>query len=102
MNNREFSTKQEKRIAKMFGGKVVSNSGATKFNKGDIVINNILVECKTTVSPKNSFSIKKEWLTKNKNEAFSMGYNNHLLAFDFGDDLETYFVIDERLMKKLI
>ncbi len=101
MNTREFSSKQEHRIAKMFDGKVVANSGATRFNKGDVIINNILVECKTSTKPKDSFSIKKEWLEKNKEEAFSMGLDYSLLAIDFGSG-DDYFVIDKLLAVKLI
>jgi len=34
---RYFSNRQEKKVAKRVGGKQVSNSGATAFNKGDVV-----------------------------------------------------------------
>lgn len=101
MNTREFSSKQEHRIAKIFDGKVVANSGATKFNKGDVVVSNILVECKTAVSPKESFSIKKEWLKKNKEEAFSLGLDYSMIAIDFGSE-DDYFIIDKHLAKILI
>ena len=100
MSTRDFSSQQEKRIAKTFNGKVVANSGATKFNKGDVIVGNILIECKTTTSPKDSFSVKKDWLRKNKEEAFEMGLNYSILTFDFGSG-EDYFVIDKKLMQKL-
>ena len=101
MNTREFSSKQEHRIAKMFDGKVVANSGATRFNKGDVVVDNVLIECKTTTKPKDSFSIKKEWLIKNKEEAFSLGKDYSMLAIDFGSG-DDYFVIDKELAKILM
>ena len=101
MDTREFSSRQEHRIAKKLGGKVVANSGATKFNKGDVVVNNILVECKTAVSPKESFSIKKEWLKKNKEEAFEMGLRYSMLAIDFGS-ADDYFIINKELAVKLV
>ncbi len=85
----------------MFDGKVVANSGATKFNKGDVLVNNILIECKTSTKPKDSFSIKKEWLEKNKEEAFSMGLDYSILTIDFGSN-DDYFIIDRELVTKLI
>ena len=101
MNTRAFSRKQENKVAKMLNGKVVSNSGATAFNKGDVRTDKILIECKTCTKEKESFSIKKEWLTKNKDEAFAMGKQYSVLAFDFGDG-ENYFVLDKNLFKKLL
>ena len=101
MNTRQFSSAQEHRIAKMFDGKVVANSGATRFNKGDVLVDKILVECKTSTKPKDSFSIKKEWLEKNKEEAFSLGLDYSILAIDFGSE-DDYFVIDKNLAKILI
>lgn len=101
MNTRKFSQEQENRIAKKLGGKVVSNSGATRFNKGDVRANFLLIECKTSTTPKDSFSIKLDWLEKNQKEAFSMGLSNAVLAIDFGQ-AKDYFIIDERLMKLLL
>lgn len=102
MNTREYSSKQESRIAKIFEGKVVPNSGATKFKKGDVVVKNkILIECKTSTTEKTSFSIKKEWLEKIKEEAFEVGVNYSALAIDFGSNKD-YFIIDSHLMKILV
>lgn len=101
MNTRAFSRKQENKVAKIVNGKVVSNSGATAFNKGDVRTDKILIECKTCTKEKESFSIKKEWLTKNKDEAFAMGKQYSVLAFDFGGP-ENYFIIDKNLFKKLV
>lgn len=100
-STRFYSENQEKRVAKKLGGRVVANSGATAFNKGDVIANNILIECKTSIEEKSSFSIKKEWLEKNKKEAFSMGFNNNALAFSFGNDKD-YIVIDIDYFKKLL
>ena len=98
---RYYSSRQEKKVAKAVGGKQVSNSGATAFNKGDVTSDNFLIECKTCVEDKKSFSIKKEWLEKNKDEAFEMGKSYSALAFNFGPSSENYYVIDERLFKIL-
>ena len=101
---RYFSSKQEKSVAKFVGGKVVANSGATLFSKGDVKLDNMLIECKTKVNPTNSFSIKKEWLEKNEEEAFAMGKDYSALCFNFGDlhNTKNYYVIDENLFKKLL
>lgn len=98
---RFYSNKQEKAVAKAVGGKKVANSGATAFNKGDVTTDDMLIECKTCVENKKSFSIKKEWLEKNKEEAFEMGKSYSALAFNFGPDTDNYYVIDEKLFKIL-
>ena len=98
---RFYSGRQEKKVAKAVGGKQVSNSGATAFNKGDVTTDSFLIEAKTCVEDKKSFSIKKDWLEKNKEEAFEMGKDYSALAFNFGPSSENYYVIDEKLFKIL-
>lgn len=98
---RFYSSRQEKKVAKAVGGKQVSNSGATAFEKGDVITDSILIECKTCVSDKKSFSIKKEWLEKNREEAFAMGKSYSALAFNFGPESSNYYVVDEKLFKIL-
>jgi len=102
---REASSIQEKRVANKLDGYVTPNSGAGYFKKGDIQIPDagLLVECKTCVSPKKSFSIKKEWLDKNKQELFSSGLSNSVIAFNFDyENKQDYYVIDDKLMKFLV
>ena len=99
---RWYSNKQEQRVAKTIGGKQTANSGATKWSKGDVRTDDFLIECKTCEKEKKSFSIKKEWLDKNREEAFAMGKSYNALAFDFGDNGKRYYVIDERLFKQLL
>ena len=101
MNTRKFSYEQESRVAKTLGGKVVANSGATKFNKGDVITERFLIECKTSTEERTSFSIKKDWLEKNKKEAFESGLNYSALAFSFGDGKD-YYIIDAKLMQELV
>lgn len=101
-STRYYSDKQEKQIAKAIGGKQVSNSGATAFNKGDIKNSQWLIEAKTTTKHKDSFAIKLAWLVKNKEEAFAMHRPYSALAFNFGPDEENYYIIDEKLFKKLL
>ena len=102
---REASAIQEKRVSNKLGGFVTPNSGAGYFKKGDIQIPNagLLVECKTCIVPKKSFSIKKEWLEKNKQELFGSGLSNSIIAFNFGyEEKDDYYVIDDKLMKFLV
>ena len=93
--NRYFSNKQEQSVAKAVGGKQVANSGATPFKKGDVSTRLILIECKTSTTEKQSFSIKKEWLDKNDEEAFAMGKFYSALAFNFGDGVNHYVISEE-------
>ena len=97
---RWYSDKQEKKVAKAIGGRQTTNSGATDFSKGDVVTEDgWLIECKTATSEKQSFSIKREWLKKNREEAFSMGKDYNALVFDFGDNGERYYIVDEKTFK---
>lgn len=101
-STRYFSRRQESRVAKSVGGKVVANSGATAFHKGDVNTDMFLIECKTCMEDKKSFSIKEEWLDKNTEEAFAVGKDYSALAFNFGPDKPNYYVINEKLFRKLV
>ena len=101
-STRYFSSKQEKRVAKSLGGKRTANSGALDFFKGDINIKDWLLECKTCMKDKDSFSIKKEWLLKLKEESFAMNKSYNALVFNYGPDQENYYIINEKLFKQLI
>ena len=98
---RFYSKRQEQKVAKTLGGRRVANSGATKFSKGDVTLQDWLIECKTCTEPRKSFSIKKEWFDKNKEEAFAMNKSYSAVAIDFGDG-EQHYIIDERLFKELV
>ena len=98
---RYYSKKQESQIAKKLDGKRQANSGATKFAKGDVITDDFLIEAKTKTELCKSFTIKKEWLEKNKEEAFAMRKTHSALAFNFGDN-ENYYVISERDFKEYI
>lgn len=99
---RFYSDKQEKQIVKKIGGKQTSNSGATSFHKGDVNTKFFLIEAKTVTKSKDSFSIKKAWLVKNKEEAFAMNKPYNALAFNFGPNEENYYIINEKLFKELV
>lgn len=98
---RYYSSKQEKYIAKLLGGKTTSNSGAAKFNAGDVLTDDWLIECKTTIAPKKSFSIAKEWLLKNERERRDLQKPFSALCFQFEEDGENYFVVNENIFKEM-
>lgn len=102
---RSFSKKQENAIAKAVGGSRQPNSGATPWEKGDVVINGengFLLEAKTKTTHVESFSIKKEWFDKNKREAAFMGKPHTALVFNFGPGEENHYIIDEYLFLELL
>ena len=101
MNTRKFSSKQEQYIAELLGGKQQSNSGATAYNKGDVITDDWLIECKTTTKPKSSFSIKREWIDKNFIERVEMLKPYSAIAFQFEPNGTNYFVVDEETFKKI-
>lgn len=47
MNNKIYSSRQEKLVAKVVGGKVVAGSGARDTHPGDVKHPKFLIECKT-------------------------------------------------------
>lgn len=101
-SNKEISEMQENQIAKLLNGKVQSNSGGGKFNGGDVLTDNFLIEAKTTVEPRGSFGIKLEWLIKADKQSYEQNKKYYALAFRFDKDDEDFFVINSKLMKKLV
>ena len=98
---RYYSNKQETRVAKSLGARKTPNSGATKWSKGDIMNDKWLFECKTVTKEQQTFTIKKEWIIKNEEEAFAMRKPYNALIFDFGDGDE-YVVLDIKTFKTLM
>lgn len=98
---RFYSKKQENHIAKAVGGKRTANSGATPFSKGDVTTDDWLFEAKTCTTEKKSFSIKREWIDKNREEAFAMHKDYNALVIDFGDG-EQFYLLDERTFLGLL
>ena len=94
-STRYYSSKQERSVAKAISGRTTSNSGAPNFTAGDVVAKNWLIECKTKTSPSMSMSVKKEWIDKNREEAFQMGKHHSAVVIDFGDG-ENHYIISEK------
>ena len=99
---RRASSKQERKVAKQLGAKVQANSGATDYQKGDIIAGSMLVECKTIMKPQQSVSIKKEWFDKNEQERFAMKKDYSALVFDFGDNGEQYIAMSLKQFKRIM
>ena len=99
---RFYSNRQEKAVAKAVKGKQQANSGASTWQKGDVQNKNFLIECKTTIHPKKSFSIKEEWLEKVAEESIAMRKQGYALCFEFNPaDNMRYYVISERMFNLL-
>lgn len=94
-----MSTRQEKAIAKKLEMKRTPNSGATPYNKGDIQDRHWILEAKTCMEPKKSFSIKKDWLDTLKEEMYASNKDYRALCFDFGDEKDRYYILDENTFK---
>ena len=103
-STRYYSNAQEEAVAKLIGAQRQTNSGASLFAAGDLTSSkaSLLVECKTCTTNKESLSVKKEWITKSKEEAHSKRLLNSCIAFSFGPDEPNYFIIDEKLMRFLV
>lgn len=102
-STRYVSGKQEKQIAKNIKGKLQPNSGATLFKKGDIQNDKWLFEAKTCMKEQESFSIKKEWLIKLKQECFTMNKEFSALVFNFGiKNNENFYILNEKDFKQIL
>lgn len=102
---RAFSDRQEKEVASFTGGEQTVNSGSTAFTKGDVLCKDIglMIECKTCTKDRDSFSVRKEWLEKDRMDGFGSRMPYQALAFNFGPGSKgNLFVIDERLMSILL
>lgn len=102
-STRYYSDKHEKSVCRALEARQQPNSGAGLWRKGDVVQEDasLLIECKCSMKEKNSVSIKKEWLIKNKKESFFNRLNNTAICINFEPNGENYYVIDEKLMNLL-
>lgn len=101
VETKKQSLKQEERVAKLFKGQRTPQSGGGKWKKGDVLSEDFLVECKTTITEKPSYSVSKKILDKANEERIEMGKPFYALAFTFGTD-EDFFVLDKRAMAYLL
>ena len=102
MTTRDLSKFHEMNVAKALGGHRTPNSGATPFTKGDVVLDDFIVECKTKMTEATSFGIKKEWLDTLEEERRGMGKDFSALAFSFNSGKDSYYIVNERTFKQLV
>lgn len=91
-SQRTQSDKRVKAFAKKTGGKVVANSGATPWSKGDIRYEGSLLEHKFT--KKKSFKLDEQVLSKHYGDAIKAGKEADVMI-EFND----YYLIG-RVFKK--
>ena len=99
---RARSSKQEKQVAGLMGGRQTKNSGATLFDKGDVLTDKFLLECKTKMQHSESITIRKEWFEKNLKETLVTGKEYSAIVFNFGPGEENHYIIDENLFQELL
>ena len=99
---RTVSKKHEDSIAKATGGQRTPNSGATTWVKGDILLENWLLEAKTKMAHSDSIKINKEWFDKNNQEKAFMGKEHSAIVFNFGPGEANHYIIDEYLFQDLL
>lgn len=87
------SQKQEKSVAKQFGGKQVIASGALWFAHSDVRNDQFLIECKTTI--KDSYSVTSKVWEKIEEEATKDRMRTPLLVVDLKDS-ERLVIYDPR------
>lgn len=99
---RYYSNRQETAVAKAVGGKKQANSGATQWQKGDVVNDKFLLECKTTTKDQKTFTMHEEWFTKNTQESLMENKEYSAVVFSFGPNKPNYYAIDETLFNTLL
>lgn len=101
---RYYSSQHESSVCKALDAWKQPNSGASLFAAGDVYSKkaSLLVECKTSMTDKESFSVKKEWLDKVEEERKATRFQNSCLAFSFGPNSPNYYIVTEKLMKFLV
>lgn len=95
---RYYSDLQENAVSKAICGRKTWASGSGAFDKTDVVSKRFAIECKTAMTEKKSFSIKKEWIDKLIEQSFSNKRDHWALAFNFGGEANSrnnYYIISE-------
>ena len=99
---RYYSDKQEEFVAFYMNGKRCPNSGDGTWKKGDIIKDDMIIECKTLTKPGKQQTIKKEWINNLRCECLSMGKTEWAIVFDFGNIGDEYAVIPLEFLKDLL
>ena len=99
---KEASLLQEKQVANLVDGQVQVASGGLSHNGGDVLTDKWFFECKTVITSKDSYSVKKSIINKMKEQTFEQRKDYCALAFRFSPEDKDYFVIDSDTMKYLL
>ena len=99
---KEASLLQEKQVAQLVDGQVQVASGGTSHGGGDVLTDNWFFECKTVISEKNSYSVKKAVLEKLKEQTFEQRKDYGTLAFRFSPEEKDYFIVDSDTFKYMM
>lgn len=99
---RYFSKLQENHVAKAVNGSTTKNSGATMFQKSDVLNDLYTIECKTKMSDSKQITLKEEWFEKQKQESLFMGKPYYAIAFNFGPNKPMYYCVDELTFQELL
>lgn len=90
-SNRAFGDRDEERIARKYGGRVVDGSGSSREKKGDIVFPLYLAQAKS--SRRGSISVKDQALRDIEEQAFNRARRPlFFLSFYEGDQVATEWV----------
>lgn len=95
------SKRQEKSAARDYGGRTVGGSGSGR-EKADVNTPDVKLECKRT--DKASMSLKREWLEKVFDQAYSSG-RVPALEIEFeggGREPARWVMIESRLFKEVL
>jgi hypothetical protein len=98
---RYYSDLQEREIEQFLGLKQQVNSGATLFKKGDNYDDYMVLDAKTQMTDKASFTMKEDWFDKIKEEAFGMGRMFSGVAFRFGPRRKDYVAVPIDIFNEL-
>ena len=89
-----YSSKEEGIVAAYLDGYLTPNSGATPFKKGDVVLDDTVLECKTKTKESATHAIKLQWIQDLKRESLAMGKKYWALIFDYGtQDIKDQYVV---------
>ena len=84
MSTVKKSSAQESYVADVLGAKRTPRSGATIHAKADVADPLCAIECKTYMAVRDSFTVKREWLTKLSQERFEERKQFSILVQNFG------------------
>ena len=93
-----MSNLQETAVSRAVDGRKTWGSGSGHYDKADVVTHRFSIECKTAMSEKKSFTIKKEWIDKLIEQSFSNNRDHWALAFNFGGEenaRNNYYIINQ-------